>query len=160
MVPPRRRAAALGRLMMMYTIGATVGPALGGAVQVDPIQPTFTASGTKRSKPQCDEPLSNFAQSRLAPLQLGGHLGAAGNFRLGARLAAAGSVLSAALACFLPGGPRASEDGDGGGGSAGGGSGGVGVVGGSGGGVVDDKAKKPSGGTGLHSSTFQLNLHC
>ena len=29
-IPPERRAAALGRLMMMYTIGATVGPALGG----------------------------------------------------------------------------------------------------------------------------------
>ena len=29
-VPPERRAAALGRLMTAYTIGATVGPALGG----------------------------------------------------------------------------------------------------------------------------------
>ena len=58
-VPPERRAAALGRLMMMYTMGAAVGPGLGG------------------------------------------YLGAAGDFRLGARIAAAGSLVSVALIVVL-----------------------------------------------------------
>lgn len=54
------RAAALGKLTTAYTVGATVGPALGGV------------------------------------------LGASGDYYLGARLAVAGSVLSACLALMLP----------------------------------------------------------
>jgi hypothetical protein len=34
---------------------------LGEAVQVDPINPTLKAHGTKRLKLKCDKPLSNFA---------------------------------------------------------------------------------------------------
>ena len=33
----------------------------GREVQVEPIKPTLKAPGTKRLKPKCDEPLSNFA---------------------------------------------------------------------------------------------------
>jgi len=33
----------------------------GRAVQVDPMKPTLKAPGTKRLKPKCHEPLSNFA---------------------------------------------------------------------------------------------------
>lgn len=58
-VPPERRAAALGRLMSCYTVGAMIGPALGG------------------------------------------HLGAKGDFRLGARLAALGSLASVVLILTL-----------------------------------------------------------
>lgn len=70
-IPRERRAGALGRLMMMYTIGATVGPALGG------------------------------------------YLGAKGDYRLGARLAALGSLLSVVLIlCFLPSDGNGDDDGD------------------------------------------------
>ena len=68
---PALRAAALGRLTTAYTIGATIGPTLGG------------------------------------------FFGASGDMYRGARLAVAGSALSAVISLFLPaaGGTRGGDDG-------------------------------------------------
>ena len=68
---PALRAAALGRLTTAYTIGATIGPTLGG------------------------------------------FFGASGDMYRGARLAVAGSALSAVVSLFLPaaGGTRGGDDG-------------------------------------------------